>query len=309
MSATGICEGTWQVPVARSIAEAVRDAEVIIVAVPANGHARIIDAMVPHLADGQTVIVSAELSLSGALLIKEARARGLQISVISWATTAVTAHSTGLDGVFVSLLRKKLDIAAMPTRSSVAGQAMCSELFGISFEIKPNPLAIALSNINAAGHMAVALCNFTRMERGEDWSSYGGITPGVGELIERLDEERLALATSYGLEVRSVVDHYVHSFPVERGSIDNMAQAIALTRPHVKGPTSTDTRYVTEDVPFGLQAMVELAAITGVAMPLHQSGIELFSALYGTEFRSQNDILPRLIRKEETAEGLQELLR
>lgn len=294
LTATGICEGEFHVRVAASAADAVNGAELLVIAVPANGHTAVIDAIAPHLVNGQSVIISAELSMSGLLLSREICARGLAVPVIGWATTVVTARTTGPDSVNVSLLRKRLDIAFAPAAASSIAAAMCTEVFGVSFDSKASLLAITLSNLNPPAHMAIALCNFTRMEKGEDWSSYGGITDGVGRLMEQLDAERLALAKAFGLEVRSVFDHYVHSFSVERGPLGAMAQTVALARPHVKGPTSLDTRFVTEDVPFGLFPLVELGKLVGVDMSLHRSGVRIFSALYGTNFEEVNDVLPKM---------------
>jgi opine dehydrogenase len=294
LTAAGICEGTYSVSVAKGAAEAGAGAELIVVAVPANGHAAVIDDIVPHLADGQTVIVSAELSMSSVLLANAIKARGLDVPVIAWATTVVTAKSSGQACVIVSLLRKRLDVAAIPASGGQAAAELCAQVFGVEFDLKPSVMAIALSNLNPPAHMAIALCNFTRMEKGEDWSSYGGITEGVGRLMEALDRERRALAEAFGLSVRSVFDHYVNSFGVERASVGTMAQAVATARPHVKGPATLDTRFVTEDVPFGLLPLVELGRHAGIAMPLHESGVELFSALYGRDFRSENGILDRL---------------
>jgi hypothetical protein len=52
--------------------------------------------------------------------------------------------------------------------------------------------------------------------------------------------------------------------------------------------------YVTEDVPFGLVPTIRLAGLAGVLVPLHESGVQLMSALYGRDFAAENDILPRL---------------
>jgi opine dehydrogenase len=60
------------------------------------------------------------------------------------------------------------------------------------------------------------------------------------------------------------------------------------------GPATLEHRYVTEDVPFGIVPLVEFGKIAGVAMPLHQSGLTLISALYGRSFVAENDILPHL---------------
>lgn len=294
LTSGGICEGMYAIEVAPDVRSAVHGAELLIIAVPANGHATVSSAIAPHLSNGQTVIVSAELSMSATLLAQAVSARGLEVPVVAWATTVVTAKSSGEDSVFVSLLRKRLDVAAIPASAGEAAAILCADIFGVEFDLKASPMAITLSNLNPPAHMAIALCNFTRMEKGEDWSSYGGITEGVGKLMEALDEERSALAAAFGLSVRSVFDHYVHSFGVERGSVGQMAQTVAAARPHVKGPSSLDTRFVTEDVPFGLYPLVELGKIAGVPMPLHESGVQLFSALYGRAFKDENDILPAL---------------
>ena len=37
-----------------------------------------------------------------------------------------------------------------------------------------------------------------------------------------------------------------------------------------------------------------LARIANVSMPLHEAGIAIFSALYGRDFRAENDLLPEL---------------
>ena len=113
-------------------------------------------------------------------------------------------------------------------------------------------------------------------------------------MIEALDAERLALAASFGLSVRSVEDHYVASFGVERATLAEMSAAVTAKKPDLRGPTTLDTRFVTEDVPFGLLPLAMLGKATGVPMPLHQAGIDLFSALYGRDFAAENDLLPVL---------------
>lgn len=303
LTVTGLFEGAFNVSVARDAARAAENAELLVVAVPANGHAAVIDAIVPHLKQSQTIIVSAELSMSALVLSESIRARGLDIPVIAWATTVVTGKSTGSDSVDVSLLRKRLDVSAVPASATTAAAALCADVFGVAFDPCANLLAITFSNLNPPAHMAIALCNFTRMEKGEDWSSYGGITDGVGHLLEDLDSERLALARAFGLEVRSIFDHYVHSFGVERGPVGRMAQTVAEERPHVRGPKSLDTRFVTEDVPFGLFPLIELGTLAGVRMPLHASGVHLFSALYRSDFRS-NDLIEKLNLKDHTMVSL-----
>jgi opine dehydrogenase len=65
-------------------------------------------------------------------------------------------------------------------------------------------------------------------------------------------------------------------------------------RPELLGPKSLDTRFITEDVPFGLVLLETLGAVAGVPLPLHQAGIALFNAICARDFRAENDLLPLL---------------
>ena len=60
------------------------------------------------------------------------------------------------------------------------------------------------------------------------------------------------------------------------------------------GPTDLSTRFVTEDLPFGIAQITALAASRGVDVPLHKAGLRLFDALYGRDFAAENNLLPRL---------------
>ena len=78
------------------------------------------------------------------------------------------------------------------------------------------------------------------------------------------------------------------------GPLAEMTHTLAQRPSDVNGPTTLDSRYVTEDVPFGLVPTIRLAALAGVPVPLHESGVRLMSALYGRDFAAENDILPQL---------------
>ena len=138
------------------------------------------------------------------------------------------------------------------------------------------------------------LGNLTRAERGEDWPNYGSITQGVGRIVDAMDVERLALAAAFGLSVRSVQDHYVHSFGVSPGPVGEMAAAVYKNRPELLGPKTLDTRFITEDVPFGLVPLEALGQVTDMPLPLHQAGIALFDAICDRNFRAENDLLSAL---------------
>ena len=294
LSVTGKLEGTFPLALARDCAEAVEAAQAVIVAVQANGFRAVFEALAPHLRAGQAVIVSAHCSFAALYLHRLLAARGLDLPIAAWATTALTARKSGKRSVHISGIRARLDVATLPQRHAEAGLALCRALFGDRFEARPDVLAIMLSNLNPPAHMATMLGNLTRAEKGEDWPNYGSITQGVGRIIDAMDVERLTLARSFGLEVRSVQDHYRLSFGVEPAPVGEMAAEVYRKRPELLGPKSLDTRFITEDVPFGLVPLELLGAVAGIELPLHKAGIALFDAICARDFRAENDLLPVL---------------
>ncbi|HWK44754.1 MAG TPA: NAD/NADP octopine/nopaline dehydrogenase family protein [Stellaceae bacterium] len=309
LKATGAVVGEYHPRIAQSCADAVAEADAVLVAVPGNGHRRVIDALVPVLGEGQPVLINSHCSLSALYLSKRLAERGIAAPIVAWGTTVLTGRALSGTEVAVNAVRKQIDIATLPVAAGEAGLALCRSLFGDRFVLRADVLAISLSNLNPQNHMGMALCNLTRMERGEAWGNYAGITPAVGRLIEALDAERLAVAKAFGLAVRTVHEHFHLSFHVPLGSLGEMAQRIHDRDGGPPGPTTLDSRFVTEDVPYGLVPSELIARLAGVPSPLHTSGIELFSALYGRDFRAENDLLPELGLADLSATGLHALAR
>lgn len=270
----------------------VADADAVIVTVPAYGYSRVFDAVAPHIAPGSTVIISAHLSLAASHLARRLEKRGVATPILAWGTTALMGRRTGPSSVEVGGVRKEIDIAAARPTDGEAGLATCVALFGERFRLHGDLMAIQLGNLNPPIHMASALCNLTRIERGEHWGNYDGITPAVGRLIEALDRERLAVADACGVYVRSVERHYQLTFDFAPGqSVAEMAAAVHRRRNGPPGPRNLETRFVTEDVPFGIVPLIRIGRRAGVPTPLHEAGVALFNALYGRDFAAENDIL------------------
>ena len=284
--ATGAVEGSFQPVIAASCRDALAGAAIVVIAAPGYAHRVVMDACAPHLHAGHTVIVSSHMSFSAAYL----RAR-CPAAIVVWGTTLVTGRRTAPGAVRINHVRARVDLASLPRGD---GLAVCQGLFGDRFVDRGSLLAIALSNLNPQNHMAIALCNLTRMERGEHWRQYANTTHAVGRLMQALDDERLAVAAAFGVTVRTLAEHFRLSFAAAGDTMGEMAASLAAGDGDPAGPTTLDSRYVTEDVPFGLWPTVQLARLRNVPTPLHEGGVAIFSALYGRDFRAENDILPAL---------------
>ncbi len=252
LAASGAVDSHFVPRIAANARDLSRTNDVLLIAVPAYGHKSVMDALAPHIRNGQHVIISSHASLGAVYLTALLTARSVSAPVTAWGTTVVTARRRSGTEVWLNTIRSLVDLCTVPEAESEGALADCRRLFGDRFRQRNGLLAISLSNLNPQNHMGIALGNMTRMERGESWSQGQNVTPNVGRLLEALDEERLAIAKALGVEVRSIFEHFHLSFHVPVASISEMNQQMHVEGNGGTGPATADSRYVTEDVPYGL---------------------------------------------------------
>ncbi len=294
LCASGAFETTCTPRRALSAAQLAAENDVLVIALPAYGHKTVLDALAPHIRDAQHVIISSHASFGAVYLMQKLSLRHIRAPITAWGTTVVTGRRQDGAAMQVNTLRSRVDLCTLPDCDADDALALCRQLFGDRFQSRAGLLAISLSNLNPQNHLGIALGNITRMERGETWSQGQNVTPKVGRLLEQLDLERLAIAEALGLKVKTIFEHFHLSFHVPVGSISEMNQQMHAQGNGGTGPATADSRYVTEDVPYGLQLTAVLGRLTGRRARLHEAGIDIFSAMYGRDFRAENEILNAL---------------
>lgn len=294
LTATGAIEAEFRPALAGSAQQLADENDTLLIALPAYGHKTVMDALAPHIRDSQHVIISSHASLGAVYLMQVLMARGIQVPITAWGTTVVTGRRQNGTTVQVNTVRSRIDMCTVPEAETGNALALCQRLFGDRFQPRDGLLAISLSNLNPQNHLGIALGNITRMERGEAWSQGQNVTPKIGRLLEQLDLERLAIAKALGLTVKTIFEHFHLSFHVPVASISEMNRKMHDQGNGGIGPATADSRYVTEDVPYGLQLTTVLGHLTSQPAKLHMAGIDIFSAMYGRDFAIENDILNAL---------------
>jgi opine dehydrogenase len=321
---TGALESSFSPRVASSCRELVDNNDVLVLAVPANGHKHLFEQVAKFIRSDQTIIISSHASF-GALYLSQLLQRerpDLQSlpMIIAWGTTVCTARKQAAsNAVRLNTVRTSVDMCVLPASSTDQGLELCQQLFSssgnddtknkkkIQFQPRDGLLAIALSNVNPQNHLGIALGNISRMENKEEWFQMLNITPTIGRLLEALDQERLQIANMLNVQVKILFEHFSLSFHVPiSDSISDMGTAIYKSGNDVHGPSTADSRYVTEDVPFGLVPTIVLGKLVGRPTPLHESGVQIMSAMYGRDFFQENDLLQALRLEQYTLEELME---
>jgi opine dehydrogenase len=278
--------------IASSAKELADNSDVIFFALPANGHKSTMDELASHITGSHQIIISSHMSFA-AVYLKELLVAKKQDFVISaWNTTALTAKLIKPTSLHVSSIRANVEMVTLPASKGKESLKLCTELFPNNFIPKESILDITFSNLNPQVHMGMALCNITRIEQGEEWCQRQNVTPAVGRLIEALDRERVIIAAAYGRNVKTIIQNYGGEGKKEQ-TVAKINHSLHLKR-RVWGPKTLQSRYVLEDVPYGLLVTTKLAQLAKIQAPLHESGVNIFSALYGRDLGLENKILDTL---------------
>ncbi|KKB12148.1 hypothetical protein VE25_08825 [Devosia geojensis] len=293
LTCEGFLEGKFRPAIAGCATEAISGAQILFVALPANGHRMVYEHLAAAIAPRQVVVINAHPALGGFHLASLLEASGKSNAIVAWGTTLLRARRGSGTSVRINTVRKRVDVATLPAGDEHA-IALCRDAFGDHFEPRADLLAISLSNLNPQSHLALALTNFTRMERAEAWGQGENLTPAVARLMEALDEERLATAKALDVSVRTAAEHYHLTYGIPLAPLEAMAVQIRAKGQGQLGPTSEQSRYVLEDAPFGLYPLVRLGEVVGVDLKLHRAGLHLLSALYDRDFAAENDLVDDL---------------
>jgi opine dehydrogenase len=327
VTASGAIEYKFAPRIASSSEQLVKENNVLLVCLPANGHKQVFDELAPYLSSSlnhKHVIISSHASL-GALYLTQAieehqlndksnhlfPERSLFPTITAWGTTVCTARRPSGTSVDVKSIRKAVDLCTVPEQESSSARTLCQWLFpGISFQPRDGLLAVSLSNLNPQNHLGMALGNISRMDKGEAWYQFQMTTPSIGRFLQDLDQERLNIATALGFKVKTIQEHFSLSFHVPISeSVSDMCQEIYNSGNDVYGPNTASSRYITEDVPFGLVLTATLGRMVNRPAILHEAGIVICNSMYGCDFVAKNDLLQALKLDEMSLDELQHVVR
>ena len=306
LQAEGALQGAFPLRVAGSLEEALQGAEVALLAVPAYAFPALLPRIAAGAPAGLTLLIAPAASLAPLAFDALRAGLGSRAPVGGLATTPLTARRLAPDRVRIPALRAAVDVAAVPAAAAGEVAALATALFGHASPIAPDVLQPAMANANPIFHAALALVNASRIERAEVWPQYALMTEVTCRLFTALEAERDALAAAFGHALPSLAEALHRASGVPRGPLHEMGAAIETSGRSVNGPASLETRYVTEDVPYGLAFYLWLARGAGVAMPRTEATVTVLETLWARDLRANPmlDLLHATDLKRALREGV-----
>ncbi len=302
VAASGVIEGRAKFSGTAQIAYAGHDldrgldrADLVLIVAPAYAHEAIGAALRGRINPNAAYCVLPS-ACAGAIVLK--RSLGLERdddSVIIGETSTLPYGCRLVEPGVIRVTTRVLDglfVAALPSRRTPELLARLQEVWPQA-QAARNVLATTLQNGNPVLHPAIMLMNASRIENTSgDFLFYtDGVTPASARLIEAIDRERIALGAALGVEL--IPDPELglrQGYLSEATYLKGYNQGIGFAGS--QAPKLLEFRYLTEDVPYGLVFMSELARQVGVATPAIDAVIAMSSIVLGQDFRSQGKRLP-----------------
>jgi opine dehydrogenase len=269
------------------IAEAVRDAELILCPTPATAHHDIARALSTHLREGQVVFLTPG-TFGSVMFAKAAHEAGNRAGV-AFAETGTLPWLTRKHGPFESAITvraKRLPVGVFPLATKDRALAVIGAAFPGVIEACGDALSAALMNAGPIIHPPLIVMNAGPLEHFERWDIHKeGTQPAIRRVTDALDTERIALreALGYGAPHFPLAHHYAkegEEWMYGRGSHDRLTDSGDWRERIVL----TQHRYMLEDTRIGLSFLLSVAALAGVAMPLARAFLAVGSAICGEDF-------------------------
>jgi opine dehydrogenase len=298
--------------VTSDMAEALEDADVIMVVVPASGHWDIAHKCAPHLRDGQIVILNPGRT-GGALefrRILDQENCAADVVVAEAGTFIFASRSTGPAQARIFRRKNAVPLAALPaTRTGHVLERICEAY--PQFIPVPNVLHTSLDNMGAIFHPALTLLNAGWIEstKGDFQFYIDGVTRSVAHVLEVLDRERITIAAALGVRARSAKRWLKDAYSAHGETLYEAIQANPGYQ-GIKAPRNLRHRYILEDVPFSLVPLASLGNQFGVDTWATDAMIRLACVIHGTNYyargRTTVDMALQGLRVSEVKRFVQE---
>ena len=289
LGAKGEVNGRFQIPTTSDMYLAIRHSTHIVVTVPSFGQDTILTLLSQFDLRNHTLIINV-----GNFFYLAARQKVNAQTILETDISPYACRMVGND-VFIKGTKKRLAIWAekAPVNDSISPNAnqvfrrQIQSVFTPELFWCKNLLEVGLNNINPVVHAPAVLMNAGWIESTKgDFYFYGqGMSPAVSRVSEAIDQERLAIARAYGLELVDITTYMNVNYSHDKDyqCFHDFASQSWIHNQTKGAPTHMGHRYVTEDIRYGLVPWYELGVKCGLPSPTMRSLIEVASVVGGVD--------------------------
>ena len=279
-----------------SMEEALAEAEIVMVVVPACAHQDIARMAAPYLQDGQIVVLNPGRTCGAIEFAHTLRQVGCtaDVTLAETGTFIYASRSDGPAQARIFRVKDAVPLSALPATRTEQVLAVLRPAYP-QFIDGENVLHTSLNNMGAVFHPALTLLNAGRIEstRGDYQFYVDGVTPSVARVLETIDRERVTVATALGIPAITATEWLQMAYDA-RGSSLNEAIHNNPGYRGIKAPPNLEHRYIFEDVPMSLVPIAGLGKQYGVQTWGMEAIIRLACIVHHTDYWRTGRTLDKL---------------
>lgn len=293
----GEIQGIGKIELASSnIKECLEDVDILMVAIPANGHRFIAQTCAPHLKENQIIILNPGRT-GGALefyhVLREEKAR--EFPFLAEAQTFIYAsRAVGPAQAKIFSIKNSVPLATLPAYWIPGVVKVINRAFP-QFVPGDNIFKTSFDNIGAVFHPALTILNAAWIEETHgDFEYYiQGTSMSVAKVLEKLDKERQDVAAALGIKAMSA-RNWLYTAYSATGK--DLYEAIHDNPGYIgiKAPDRLHHRYINEDVPMSLVPIASIGRMLGVETPTINAIIHLASIMREEEYWAKGRTVEKL---------------
>lgn len=269
------------------VAAAVGGADVIMVVIPAFGQQTYMDLLVDLVEPGQIVVFNPGKFAAmhfGRMLMDAGKLD--EVTVAETHTLVYAARMKPGGHTWIMGVKDGVNYAAFPSDRTLDSLDVLHQLLP-QLQAAGNVLETSLDDNSMTMHSISALLNTSRIElMGPYRSGHYDVTPGVGRVIQSVDDERREVSQRLGNPALDFAQIYALEYGSPPGTVCEILRGVSAYD-NMPSPDSMTHRYITEEIPFGLVPIASLARLTGVATPGTDAMIHIAGLINAVDYWQQ----------------------
>lgn len=302
IKATGDVEGFAKLSyVGFDLEKALDGAELVLVVGPAYSIENFAKAAKPFLKKGQIVCVCPS-SCGGAINFKKGLEVPLEDEDFIVGETSTLPYATRISAPGeVSVFHKLvggLYFAAVPGNQATKAFELFKKMYPHA-ELGRSLLMTMMQTGNTIIHPSVTLLNAGRIEStsGDFYFYEDGATPAAGKLMKALDDEKLEISKALDIGIiRDIQVKILQGYNAEESYETGYRTAPGFKG--IKAQSTLETRYMHEDVGYGLVFISELGKQVGIPTPVTDAVILIASKVMNRDYRKEAALVPATLGLE-----------
>lgn len=284
--------------VTRDLKEAIEYSDLLILPVPSFAQEPLFSEMLPHLKDGQIVMLMPG-NYGSLVLNKMKEEKGynnLDITFVDaisipWATRIVAPAQLAILG-----MKEFLPVAALPASRTEEAIKRLEPVLPLPLKPLENVICAGLENINFGGHPLLTTLNMGLLENFNGKFNYykDCCSVATSKAAAVMEEERQAIGRGFGVKLHTELDMMNALYDMECKSVYEVNRTSETHGKLNSAPASSKERYITEDAAYLLVPCYDFAKLLGIEVPIITSCLHIDNAYNDTNYFESGRTLEKM---------------